>query len=344
MRSVRIIYPDVGLGLANDALILARLLRRAGIEAVVIPLPVSYRGSLPLRAAGRAVRRLAPRSAAAFFTAGVRIARYGTLQRADINIFLQRVFHTLVPTARRNVLIPNPEWFNAEWEWHLELVDAVWCKTRDALELLGSRCRTAEYIGFTSADRKAPGQGGSSAAGWLHIASAGVQKGTEAVIEAWRRNPQWPSVTILQHRRAALGCSNGNIRYIAKRVSERELLSLLNSAAFHLCPSEVEGFGHSIVEAMSCGALVLSTGAPPMNELVQEDRGVLIDAGQAAPQRLGRRYRVTPQAVERAVQRVFAMEASQIARRRQAARAWFEENQSRFETRLRNAVEMLCGP
>ena len=53
-----------------------------------------------------------------------------------------------------------------------------------------------------------------------------------------------------------------------------DLLILMNACQYHLCPSEYEGFGHYINEARSTGALIISTDAAPMNELVKN--GILI--------------------------------------------------------------------
>lgn len=117
----------------------------------------------------------------------------------------------------------------------------------------------------------------------------------------------------------------------------------MNSNPFHLCPSESEGFGHTIVEGLSCGALVVTTDAPPMNELVSESRGVLITAGTPARQRFGERFRVDPEEVSAAVTRVLCMPHFEIERRRQAARRWYEETGIGFNQRLEEALRGLPG-
>ena len=342
-KSVRIIYPTLGIGLANDARILAMALRKLGVEVSVVPLSSGYPGSLGLRAAGRAARRISNRPAA-LYNAAAAVARQWRSDVSDLNIFLQRVFHTLTPSARHNVLIPNPEWLSEKWLWHLSVVDAVWCKSHHAVELLAQHSKRIEYLGFTSVDRGEGVDGDAppaAGAGWLHIASAGVQKGTEAVLSAWGRHPEWPELTVLQHRNPPLGTSKANMRYLYGVVREERFQRLMTDSRFHLCPSEAEGFGHSIVEAMSCGALVVSTDAPPMNELVQHDRGVLVEAGSETRQRSGTRYPVTARAVEAVVEQVREMSPSEIEQRRLAARAWFDENARRFERRFKHLLDDL---
>ncbi len=52
---------------------------------------------------------------------------------------------------------------------------------------------------------------------------------------------------------------------------------LQNKCLFHAYPSQAEGFGHCINEAMSCEVVVLTNNAPPMNELVNSDNGFLVN-------------------------------------------------------------------
>ena len=78
-----------------------------------------------------------------------------------------------------------------------------------------------------------------------------------------------------------------NINYFAKYVDDDELRLVQNRHGVHLCPSEAEGFGHTLVEAMSCGAVVITTDGPPMNEMVTPDRGALVRYGRTGRQRPG---------------------------------------------------------
>ena len=48
-----------------------------------------------------------------------------------------------------------------------------------------------------------------------------------------------------------------DLRLITDYIDDAELRTLQNRHLFHLCPSETEGFGHHLVEGMSCGAITL---------------------------------------------------------------------------------------
>lgn len=54
---------------------------------------------------------------------------------------------------------------------------------------------------------------------------------------------------------------------------------LMADSAFFLCPSIMEGYGHYINQARASGAVVVTTDANPMNELItSSEMGVLIPA------------------------------------------------------------------
>ena len=103
-------------------------------------------------------------------------------------------------------------------------------------------------------------------------------------------------------------------------------------------PSEAEGFGHPFAESMSCGAVVVTTDAPPMNELVRPDRGLLVPAAALAPQGIGMLYRVDEAALEETIARALALPPEERARLGGNARAWFESNQEEFRERFVEAV------
>ena len=339
MRSARIVYHATGLGLINDAMLLAAALRRLGIDVMETP----RRGCRVCRVLDRVTDSVRRGPVGGLFRRARGTPRRMAAEVVDVNFFLERAFPAFVPFARRNVLIPNPEWFEKRWIWHLGLVDAVFCKSNHAVGLFRQHTPAVERIGFTSRDRS-----GSTVrpchpadARWLHVASAGLNKGTAAVLQAWQAHPHWPGITVLQSRRPALGRSGSNVNYRAERVDDEQLVHLMSGSSVHLCPSEAEGFGHSIVEAMSCAALVLTTDAPPMNELVQEDRGVLIPAAEAVPQRCGEHFRVSATALAASVERVLGMNNSAIEHRRAAARLWYEDNNRQFEKRLAVALRNL---
>lgn len=70
-----------------------------------------------------------------------------------------------------------------------------------------------------------------------------------------------------------------NIRLINTQVEPIAFGKMIAEAAFFLCPSVMEGYGHYINQARASGGVVVTTDAPPMNELITSpDMGVFVDA------------------------------------------------------------------
>ena len=125
------------------------------------------------------------------------------------------------------------------------------------------------------------------------------------------------------------------------QVVDVELRALQNGNWFHVCSSETEGFGHYLVEAMSVGAVTLTTAAPPMNELVEPDRGILVPYARMDTQFLANTYFFDEVAAEAAIERMIAMPEDEMQCMGTSARAWFLRNDRGFSERLRLALMPL---
>jgi len=256
---------------------------------------------------------------------------------AETILFLERVTARWLRRAGRYLLIPNQERYPERLVPLLRGIDHILVKTRHAEEIFRVRHPSVHYIGFTSPDRLLPDLPPDYGR-FLHLAGSSRLKGTETLIEVWARHPEWPELTVVRHGKDAPRDVPRNVRVVNRYLTDQELRELQNVCGVHLCPSLGEGWGHYIVEAMSCGAVTLTTDAPPMNELVGPDRGVLVRYRRSEPRKLGFNFYVDPDALEAAIQRLIEMPASEKERLGRAARAWYEENDREFRERLRRVV------
>jgi hypothetical protein len=261
----------------------------------------------------------------------------------DVNIALEHVRPCYFRLARLNLLVPNPEWLSPHSQRYLPRFDAILCKTRYAIDLFSARGCRAIYIGFRSSDCLDPSTPRQAA--FLHLAGASRMKGTQRLLALWRRHPEWPKLLLLQSPKTALpaaGPSPANIEHRVGYLNDiREIRYLQNAHRFHLCLSETEGWGHYIVEAMSCAAVVITCDAPPMNELVTAERGVLVETAEASPFNMTTRYQFDEAALEAAVEHLMRMPESAQAALGEQARAWFASNETAFATRLDAALRQL---
>jgi uncharacterized protein YgbK (DUF1537 family) len=176
------------------------------------------------------------------------------------------------------------------------------------------------------------------------VAGRSWQKGTKPLIELWLQHPEWPLLTIVQNAKTysqskVKAVDAPNIKHILERLDDAALRELQNTIAFHLCPSEAEGFGHCIAEAMSCRALTLTTNAPPMNELITPDRGILVNYHNARKQRSGTNYYVDPVDLEQKIEEIIRMNQATVQQLGQRARDWYEENDRFYRTQIVGALE-----
>ena len=95
------------------------------------------------------------------------------------------------------------------------------------------------------------------------------------------------------------------------------------------------------MEAMGVGAVTLTTNAPPMNELVEADRGILVPYARMDTQFLANTYFFDEAAAEAAIERMIAMPDDELRRMGGNARAWFLRNDREFAARLKNALDPL---
>ncbi len=263
--------------------------------------------------------------------------------RFDVQVSLERIYSRLLGSAHRNLLMPNPEWFAPEWIDLLPRFDQVLCKTRHAQALFSALGCDTTYIGFSSVDRLMSEVPRKHA--FFHLAGRSSAKGTAVVLEAWLRHPEWPQLTVVQSaRKAPTNRIAGNVRLLTGYLDDRDLQRLQNAHRFHVCPSEAERFGHSIGEALSVGAVVLTTDAAPMNELVDADCGLILESTPGAPMGLVRRHQVSVAAIEAGVAQALMLDDLELARRGHAARARFLSRRAQFHLQLRAALHVPRDP
>jgi len=320
-KSVHVISPVAGFGNSLDLELVASLLDENGFNVTRYPVVRREKKARYGRALGRIL---------------------SFRGRFDVNIFLAPIFAEWLPLARKNVLIPNAEGFPAHLHKWLPRIDLVLAKTRlteRVFRQLG--CRT-EYVGFMSPDQLDE-QVPRDPTKFFHACSS-EHKGTQRLLEVWETHPEWPELVAVINNNGKIPASfkSGNIRAIRQRLTKAEVRQLQNSIRFHLCCSEAEGFGHYIMEAMSCRAVTFTTNGAPMNELIQPGRGILVDCLDDTPAMgLSHRYFFKPESLEEQVERVRKFDLAAVDEIGGAARAYFLESNRLFRERFPEIIRSL---
>lgn len=187
----------------------------------------------------------------------------------DLVMFLEVIPRNMLELAPVKWLWANPEWCKPEVIKMAERhIDRIFAKTHEAQRILEEAFPgKVHYTGFLTRDQMTPII--TREKWFLHIGGNSTMRGTQAVVDAWKWKRDGEGIkarlfvvsSVLQDRPELPGVS------YMDRLTEEDLFGLQNQCLFHIYPSGTEGFGHAIHESLSVGAVLLTTKAPPMNEI-----------------------------------------------------------------------------
>lgn len=252
--------------------------------------------------------------------------------KCDVNIFLELLNPRLFPQAKRNIYAPNPEWyFSNMWGTALPRIDQVWAKTDDCLRIFSRLHRNVVKSGWTSEDRLVVGERTKS---MLHVAGGSEAKGTKEVIAAMAGLPQHRLTLVSRKDRGRLPA---NIDFVLSP-GDDELKRIQSAHLVHLCPSSYEGFGHYINEARSCGAFIITTNAPPMNELIDSSTGAAVAPYAFSRQNLAEHARITSGDLAQVISAVMAADDGVLQQVGDKARARYLAERDLFHAFIRTVL------
>jgi|GEM_PF-1561778 len=256
-----------------------------------------------------------------------------------VNIHLEVIKESDIRLAEKNIMIANLEWLRDRSYDLLPKMDLFFCKTNNAKQFFDKKGMPAVYISFSSISPWNDAYKQKENV-FIHIAGSSVVKGTEALAKLWSRHPEWPKLTIIARPIEHLEMMQAhNLDIIGGFMGREKLKQLQNEAEVHLCPSEAEGFGHYICEALSCGAIVVTVDGEPMNELVQPDRGVLVNFDSTEPMYHGSKFTFDSYDFERKIERILSMTNTEKDQMKLSAKKWFDDNDSFFKKVLITEIE-----
>lgn len=335
MTTVNLAFWDNGFGLSRDSRLLAGALQRNGCEVTLTALGVQQEHR-------RHRKRMRPVLRAQRLWRGLQGHWYPP-KVFDLNIMFEHLWPAQLVRSRCNVALPNPEWFDGRDRQLLASIDRVWAKTHNAALIFVQLGCATSWVGFDSDDRYDPTVPRERK--FFHLAGGSRTKGTDRLLAVWRRHPEWPTLTVLQHpREAHPGAPAPNIVHrvgyldASDPAQYAELKRLQNSHAFHLCLSETDGWGHYLVEALGVAAVTVTVDASPMNELVTPERGMLVPYAGTGNMALATTYQFGEPALEQTIERALGLSDAELRALGERGRAWFIQNHSTFVQRVGEAL------
>ncbi|WP_235538717.1 glycosyltransferase [Sphingomonas sp. Root710] len=259
-----------------------------------------------------------------------------------VAVMIERMFHReYLDRYEVRALLPNPEWLDPrDIETKGGAIDVVLHKTRFSIGCLQPRFAKAShhFLGFTSAD---PGKTVQNYDTFCHFRGKARTRHTQLLMNIWQRRPDLPRLMLQAYGpdmalRTGRWLTDENISCLFDFVkSDEQFFADLARGGIHLCPSGTEGFGHYINESRAMSALVLTLDAPPMNELVTSDSGILIPATSSEPLMAGTNFTTTELLIEDAVDRALSLSHTDRQELGRAARRAFERERSCFLDNVR---------
>jgi hypothetical protein len=275
------------------------------------------------------------------------------IPEADVNIFLELLSSYVIGLnkAKQNWFVPNQEWYHACWDPILLRIDKILCKTHEAFRAFsekgfGDRCR---HVGWESRDLYDPSI--PRLRKFLHVAGGSASKNTMQVVYTFAKffyNPfqgPWNQGYNIPFILVSSDCGHMNMiqgrpncLYI-ERAGESELKRLMNECMFHIMPSGAEGWGHVIHEGLGCGAVMITTDFPPMNEYAGVDPKLLVHSQKWDPMnQVGRFAWVGATDVKSAIDNAWRMSPQCIEEIQKGARAAFLAQREYFHKRIQEVI------
>jgi len=342
---VRILLSDSGRGLQIDADLLQKALEEFGcvVECEVTP-TWSVRRTVNSHRYAK-LKSLLPAVVSGMLDR-LQVRWHGLGKRkVDLQIHLESLAVDYLAAGKKNWLIPNQEWVRPQHLGFFKHLDRVLAKTEDAQEIMRNYHDDVRMLGFSNPVVDSMPKGSHELGrlhSFLHVAGRNRKKGTVPVVDAWRRHPEWPELNLVMDDANAIKPVPANVR-IWKQPDENTLARLRRDNGIVLAPSEVEGYGHILVEGMAFQEIVVTTDAAPMNELVRPGRGYLLPWGESEPCHLGVRYFVNADAIEAVVADILDTPQVELLEKSVKARSWCIHNHQSFLAALEREIDELHG-
>lgn len=259
----------------------------------------------------------------------------------DLAIHLEIPIYSWMPWATRNVLVVNPEWFEAAWEPYLPRFDAVIYKDKAAAAaavekgiVKAEQVRVIPWAAQEPVAAVATATPTAAAKGnantgfvWFLGGSKNKRAAVLPFLSAWKE--EYPPLRIYSVEPVDLSgyTPQSNVRFEVRDLDETTRLRLGRFFRGHICCSAAEGFGYTAAEAEWLGAFTVLNDLPVYRESYSDCSGVHIVPAVGAPL----------DAIIKAFEQT-DFDALAVERRARAAARW-----TQFKTAVNAAITDMRG-
>ncbi len=336
MRTLRfkIYFTAHGLGLRKDAILLHKMLEALGYSCDI----EEYPGASDALYFGNKIFYIFAKKVKLLHFYKKLINKLFTSSNI-YSLHLEDIYYPALFRNEHHILIPNQEWFRSSNFQYMGYLLDIWCKTKLAESIFRQFYDNASYIGFYSNINLSLRSVEKRRDYFYTRVGKSCLRGAQTLVDVWRKNPAWPKLKMVISPAIRPINPPTNVEYVDPFADAEESYQLASGSLFHIYMTETEGFGHSIVEAMGYGALVIVTNAPPMNEVTDSLSVLSVRAEYVGQKMLSPRFKALTHSIEEAVEKALAMSEDEINEVTQNALARFCELESQFKINLNLAIE-----
>ena len=267
----------------------------------------------------------------------------------DLAISIERAYSAdFLQLYKARAFYTNPEWFTDKDQAVCESNDvSILHKSKHYYSSLSEQLPNNKhyYTGFTSID---PSIRVVNYSVFSHFRGQSKQRLSQKLIDIWQQNPDLPLLRLQAYGndigiRTNAWAAAGNIHFYFGKVEKEKYFQELAQGGIHLCTSQMEGFGHYLNEARAMSALTIALDAPPMNELITEEAGILVPAKELRKHGLGTLYFAEQQDLVQAIERARSMSVAERERLGRNARQLYEEQSKEFRESLYTYLQNVLG-
>jgi hypothetical protein len=275
---------------------------------------------------------------------------------AEVNVFIEVINPALFPFAAVNVWVPNPEWTYQTWFPYVAMVDQIWVKTREAVEMFQAipGCAPVHYVGWTSIDKKYNPE--KNFGKGIVPVGRNIWRHPKPLVQAYMRIQQQkpamyaelPSLTIVHspaHVKIAPMPANvaDKLTLVSEVMKEEDYDALMKECGLAVCLSVAEGFGHAVNEAMSSGCVLVLSPITPFMELTNTAFWTSTSKTVPHPQCMGNLEDTDVESVMEALDCYVKTTQEDLRSVSDQSRKQYEDRHAEFVERLAKRIDTLKG-
>ena len=245
-----------------------------------------------------------------------------------------------------HIFIPNPEWIPGISIHRLDKMSEIWHKTKYSYNFFvenSGNITSHKYLGFTSMDFGFRVNNFRSVAHFFGKTT--IFRNSEKILNIWTRRTDFPTLR-MRFYRDDMPLFGSSTWFQSKNIfmkigidSDQSFYADLSESGIHICTSEMEGFGHYINECRSMGGVPIVINGEPMNELVDQHSGYLIEPISVEMRKCARRFKITESALETTLEGIFSSDIDELVLKGKNSRLRFEKERLLFLNNLLKLIE-----